>query len=104
MVVLEVTNEKKDKVKIHVDAYCDTWSRGITYNVDLEITPYRKRTSFRLKSQLINDYTYRSFDNSTDKQEYAKSEFLKYVTEEQLNQAIYTAYERLKPTKENIRF
>lgn len=104
MTILEVTNDNKDKVKIRVDVYYDNWSSSFRYNVGLEITPYRKRKSFRLKDELTNDYKYRSFDNNADKQDYAKSEFLKYVTEDQINQAVYMAYESLKPTKENIYF
>ena len=99
MAILEVTNENKDKVEIRVIACCDSIS--IKYRVDLKITPYRKRKSFYLKSEIMNNYKYRSFDNNADKQDYAKSEFLKYVTEEQINQAVYMAYESLKPTKEN---
>lgn len=56
-------------------------------------------------SIIRDDYKYRSFDFSgTSRCDYAKSEFLKYVTEEQIQQAVNMAYESLKPTQENISF
>lgn len=105
MTILEVTNENKDKIKIRVNVYCDRWSDDIKYIVDLEITPYRKRKSFYLMSVISDNYKYRSLDNSgMSRHDYAKSEFLKYVTEEQIQQAVNMAYESLKPTQENISF
>ena len=104
-IITEVTNENKDKIKIRVDPNCDSLSRGITYRISLEITPYRKRKSFYLSSVLSDDYNFRYLEfGSKAREDYAKAEVLKYVTEEQLQAAVDKAYESLKPTVDNIKF
>lgn len=105
MVALEVVNANKDRVRIHVDVSCDSWSKSPHYYIDLEIKPYRKRNSFYLSYELKDNYRYRSLDrDGNDRKEYAKAACLQYITEEQLTQALINAYNSLKPTADNIFF
>lgn len=104
-IITEVTNENKDKIKIRVDPNCDYSSKNITYKISLEITPFRKRKSFYLSSVVSDNYSFRRLEfGSKARDDYAKAEVLKYVTEEQLQAAVDKAYESLKPTADNIKF
>lgn len=105
LIISEVTSPHKDRVKIRVEPNCDCLSRGITYKISLEITPYRKRKSFYLHSVLSDDYNFRRLEfGSKAREDYAKAEVLKYVTEEQLQEAIDKAYQALNPITADVLF
>lgn len=98
-IITEVINENKDKVKIRVSPY--ECYGDFKYKISLEITPYRKRKSFHL--DFINDYNYRSLEyGSQARNDYAKEQVFKYVTEEQIRDALNKAYEALKPLSDNV--
>lgn len=103
-ITTEVINSNKDKVKIHVEPNCNCSSRNIEYKIRLEITPYRKRKSFFLDSIIKDDYRFRFLHTKEERKKYTKEEVLKYITIEQLQMAVDSAYEALKPTAENIKF
>lgn len=104
-ITTEVINSNKDKIKIHVEPNCNYSSRNIEYKIRLEITPYRKRKSFYLDYAIRDDYNFRCLEfGSQERNNYAKVEVLKYVTEEQIQTAVNNAYKSLKPTADNLKY
>ena len=102
-ITTEAINSNKDKVKIHVQPYCNCSSRNIEYGISLEITPY-KRKSFFLNNIIRDDYRFRFLHTTEERENYTKEEALKYITIEQLQMAVNNAYDALKPMAENIKF
>jgi len=104
---LEFKNENKDMISIYCDIFQGTVGiPKIEYRItNIGIIPYRKRKEIFLGTNIRDRYEYRGLPfNSVERENYVKSEFLKYVTEEQLKQAIKNAYELLKPNAENVSY
>ena len=69
--------------------------------VDLGIKEKRKR-KYEYRSKIIrDDYFYRGLDTEGRKQ-YIKDDFLKYVSPEDIYNALTFAYEKLKPSQDQI--
>lgn len=100
-ITTEVINENKDKIKIHITPDTDWISINISYRIKIEVIPYRKRKSIFPLLNLTDDYNYRYADKN-DRANMIKSEIFKYITKEQLQEAVNNAYKQLVPTEENI--
>ena len=89
-------------VKICVDVYFVY--RTIQYTIADVLTKQKRKRKWDSVSSSVRDrWEYRQLD--IDKRcEYAKKEFLKYVTEDELNSALQFAYDSVKPTPQNTVF
>jgi hypothetical protein len=63
---------------------------------DVEVKGYRKRNSVYISHDVNDRYEYRTLDTD-GRERYMLAEFLKWITPEQAKQAIYNAYEHIRP-------
>ena len=63
---------------------------------DIEVKGYRKRNSVSMRSGVSDSYDYRSLVHE-DREKYMLAKFLEQITPEQAKQALYNAYELIKP-------
>lgn len=101
MVEYEIKNPS-GKVKIVVDA---RFEYGIAcYRVCDVLTCAKGKRKWLSTASLIRDrYEYRCLEMA-EKSEYAKAEYLKICTEDDIAAALRNAYEKMKPTKRNTTF
>lgn len=90
------------KVKIVVDVRCEY---GMAcYRVCDVLTCAKGKRKWLSNASIIRDrYEYRSLDLG-EKSEFAKAEYLKICTEDDIAAALRNAYEKMKPTKQNTTF
>ena len=90
------------KVKIVIDAYFNY--NTVLYTVrDVLTCATRKRKWVSTASMIRDRYEYRQLDLDA-RSEYAKTEYLKICTEDDIAAALRTAYEKMKPTERNTIF
>lgn len=103
-----VTNTNKDKVAILIEPRIN--NAGFRYHVDIRVKPFRKKKDFRPLCDMTDNYSYRilpygSFENgSFEREARRKEEVLKWISEEQLREALAYAYSQLKPTENNLAY
>ena len=77
---------------------------GLTYKIsDLEILPKGKRKWISIGRELRDQYAYRVLDFD-ERSQYAKEQYLKYVSWEDICAAVDYAYAQLKPDYEKLDF
>lgn len=97
------TNKNKDKIKIIVNPSID-FSKNCFYRVvDICITPYKKRKAISLASIIRDKNEYRMLDRE-GRGKYVHNEFLKYCSEEQLQEAVQEIYRKMAPTNDRIEY
>lgn len=105
---LEFKNENKDTISIYCEMFLESIGRQVRADyriVDIGIIPYRKRIEKFISHSIRDRYEYRILPyDGIERKNYVKSEFLKYVTEEQMTQAIANLYDMIKPTEENTQY
>lgn len=90
------------KVKIVVDVRYEYGTA--CYRVCDVLTCAKGKRKWLSTASLIRDrYDYRSLDFD-EKSDFAKSEYLKICTEDDIAAALRTAYEKMKPTERNTTF
>lgn len=90
------------KVKISVDVYFDFHT--VRYTVrDVLTCAKGKRKYHSIASAVRDRYEYRLLDFE-GKEQYAKAEFLKVCTEDDIATALRIAYEKMKPNEKNTAF
>lgn len=102
--VLEFKNESKDTIIIVVDICSDSYDLSPLFSIsDIKIKKYRKKEFIYLKDIITDDYSYRALPYKGDERpKYRLEYYLKYVTEDQLKQALLNAWERYKPEVDNL--
>lgn len=96
-----VTNTNKDKVAILIEPRTD--NVGFRYHVDIRVKPFRKKKDFRPLCDMTGNYSYRTLPyGSFEREARRKEEVLKWISEEQLREALAYAYSQLKPTENNF--
>ena len=76
----------------------------LTYRIsDLEILPKGKRKWISIGTDIRDEYAYRVLDFD-GRSQYAKEQYLKYVSWEDLCAAVDHAYAQLKPDYEHVDF
>ena len=97
-----IIKKPEQTICIEVSIYCD-YSK-IEYRIsDVGIKPKGKRKFDFVAARLRDDHGYRNTDY--DKRgAYVKNEYLKLVTEEELQATIAYAYEQIKPNFDGITY
>lgn len=103
---MKYVNENGDRVEIVVRADCMRYGDDVRYIVsDVLVTPPRKRKAKSLAADIRERYDYRR-GNTNERTEYVRQEFVKFCTQERIDQAIQEAYaelhERIKPENAEI--
>lgn len=90
------------KIKIVVDVYFDY--HAVRYTVRDVLTCAKGKRKWLSSANLIRDrHEYRSLDLDK-KSDYAKAEYLKICTEDDIAAALRFAYEKMKPNEGNTTF
>lgn len=97
MRVLKFKKENGNEITIHVSIFNDFTKLEFKIE-DITIRPFRKQKSISLRSQIIDSYGYRRMEYN-EREKHLMQEYLKYVTEEQLNEAILNTWEFIKSTE-----
>lgn len=98
-----VTNTNKDKVAILIEPRIN--NAGFRYHVDIRVKPFRKKKDFRPLCDMTDNYSYRILPyGSFEREARRKEEVLKWISEEQLREALAYAYSQLKPTENNFAY
>ena len=100
-------NERGEKVRIIVDFfYMSGYIGGVEYRVkDILFIPPGKRKPISVASQMVNDYKYRNTPfGSKEREDFIRQEFLKYCTEEQIQEAVMEEYRKMMPSADAIHY
>lgn len=87
-----ITNPEGDKIKIDVRFY-ENFQGLPTYNLDISVCPKGKRLFKRLE---FDNWSYRKL-STEERRAYEHTEYLKYITEEQMLEAKIELWHKLAP-------
>lgn len=93
---------KKDDCKLQICVSVSCAGSSATYKVvDVRYIPKRKRKPVSIATQITSSYEYRHRDYC-DRESYVKEQYLKYCTEEDIENAIQYTYSMIKPTLADV--
>lgn len=95
---------KKDDCKLKICVSVSFGRDCATYTVsDILITPKRKRKAISIAAQIRDQYDYRCTDY-LERDIYVRKQYLKYCTEEDIENALQYAYFMMKPALADVAY
>jgi hypothetical protein len=100
---LSFKNNKGDTITIEVSVYSENKEDPLFLINDILIKKSRKKSEISIANPLCDSYELRRLPFNNERCEFIYNEYLKYVTKEQMQQALINAWEMCKPKSEDIK-
>lgn len=93
---LRFKNAKKDEITIYVTIQC--FEDRVKFVIsDVTVRKYRTKTHCSINESTQNSYLYKCLTSEFERKEFLAKEYLQYVTEAEVEQAVLNAWQKCRP-------